>query len=85
MKIKCVRCLVCGDVIYSRTVHDYRCCQCGSVCVDGGFEYSKISARDPSQIEFIEIEVNAIKEELYRDWNLGIDKYGLIRKGELNR
>lgn len=35
----CIRCMVCGDVIESKSVHDFRTCSCGSCSVDGGLEY----------------------------------------------
>jgi len=84
MKIKAIKCLNCDDIIYSRGLHDYRCCSCGSVCVDGGFDYFKVSANNLSKVKYIEIEIDATKEELYQDWDLGINKYGLIRKEERN-
>lgn len=34
-----VRCLLCGDVIESTHVHDFKFCSCGNVAVDGGTEY----------------------------------------------
>lgn len=34
-----IRCLECGDVIESISVHDYRKCSCGKCAVDGGSEY----------------------------------------------
>ena len=34
-----IRCLKCGDVIESVTVHDYRECSCGACAVDGGKDY----------------------------------------------
>lgn len=34
-----IRCLICGDVIESATVHDYRTCSCGACAVDGGKDY----------------------------------------------
>lgn len=36
-------CLLCGDVIESETVHDFKSCSCGNLSVDGGLEYSKRS------------------------------------------
>ena len=35
------KCLKCGDVIESRTVHDFRRCSCGAVFVDGGLAYTR--------------------------------------------
>ena len=36
-----IKCLHCGDVIESKTVHDYKTCKCGKVSVDGGKYYLK--------------------------------------------
>lgn len=36
-----VRCTLCGDEPFSRSVHDYRSCKCGAVAVDGGMQYLK--------------------------------------------
>jgi hypothetical protein len=35
-KIKCLRC---GDIIESTSVHDFKFCSCGACAVDGGMEY----------------------------------------------
>lgn len=35
------RCLRCGDEIESEHQHDFRCCSCGNLCVDGGHEYRR--------------------------------------------
>lgn len=34
-----IRCKKCGDIIESRTVHDFLFCKCKSVAVDGGLDY----------------------------------------------
>lgn len=34
-----IRCRKCGDIIESKSVHDFRSCKCGSVAVDGGHNY----------------------------------------------
>ena len=39
IKINKIRCKRCGDVIESKTVHDFKFCKCGAVAVDGGKEY----------------------------------------------
>lgn len=33
-------CLICGDVIESKFVHDFATCSCGNLSVDGGLEYA---------------------------------------------
>lgn len=35
------QCLICGDIIESRHVHDFVTCSCGNLSVDGGREYTK--------------------------------------------
>lgn len=35
-KIKCKKC---GDVIESKSRHDFKSCICGAVSVDGGLDY----------------------------------------------
>lgn len=34
-----VRCKKCGDIIESKSTHDFKICSCGNVSVDGGLEY----------------------------------------------
>lgn len=79
MKIQAVKCKNCGDIVYSRALHDLHGCSCGYVAVDGGFDYVRIIFRNTDGFESIEIEVDATKQELYNDWNCSINKYGLIK------
>lgn len=37
-----IQCLKCGDVIESKSVHNYVECSCGSCFVDGGHDYMRI-------------------------------------------
>lgn len=34
-----IRCRKCGDIIESKTVHDFKFCSCGACAVDGGHDY----------------------------------------------
>ena len=34
-----IRCKHCGEIIESKSVHDFVTCSCGSCSVDGGHEY----------------------------------------------
>ncbi len=47
MKIKC---LICGDVIKSKSVHDFVSCQCDSCYIDGGQNYLHFGGKDFSKI-----------------------------------
>lgn len=39
IKVNKIRCKKCGDIIESKTSHDFKFCKCGSVAVDGGKDY----------------------------------------------
>jgi hypothetical protein len=41
IKTNKLRCLVCGDIIESKSVHDFVWCKCKGVAVDGGRDYLK--------------------------------------------
>lgn len=40
LKVNKIKCLSCGDIIESKSAHDYKECKCGKVAVDGGLEYA---------------------------------------------
>lgn len=85
MLINSIKCPKCGDIIYSRSHHDFHWCSCGNTAIDGGFDYVKISAKEGlNEIKVKQIEVNATKQELYNDWNKGKNKFGLIKKYKLD-
>ena len=56
-----IKCNHCGDVIESRTVHEYVECSCGIVSVDGGHEYLKRgftnSPNDLFDLSIVAVEV----------------------------
>jgi len=81
--IHAIKCKKCGDIIYSRAVHDYHSCTCGSVSIDGGFEYQKISG-ELAYFEYCTLKINVTKDKLYNDWNSGNNLYGIIRKKSSN-
>jgi hypothetical protein len=35
------QCRACGDIIESKSVHDFVSCDCGAIFVDGGREYQR--------------------------------------------
>ena len=47
MKIKC---LLCGDIIESKSLHDLVICKCEACYIDGRSYYSHIGAKDFSKI-----------------------------------
>lgn len=77
MKVNAIKCLDCGDTVFSRARHDFRWCSCKKCAIDGGFEYTKINFIIPP--EQVEIEIEQTKKELYDDWNYSINKFGLIK------
>lgn len=41
IKINKIQCLECGEIIESKTRHDFVSCSCGACSVDGGKDYLK--------------------------------------------
>ena len=39
IKTNKIKCKFCGDIIESKSVHDFKFCKCHRVAVDGGHEY----------------------------------------------
>jgi len=56
LKRNAIECRKCGDVIESKFTHDFKCCSCGSVGVDGGLEYARITGELEDVIELHEYE-----------------------------
>ena len=50
-----IRCKHCGDVIESRSVHDFKSCSCGACAVDGGLEYLRRCAKTSMEEDLEEI------------------------------
>ena len=87
MKIKC---LICGDSIESKSVHNLVSCKCESCHIDGGNEYLRFGGKDFSKILIIfddGTEVLASDEENYRrkyeEWEN--DKYKDLSNFSLNK
>ena len=79
MKVNAIICHSCGDTIFSRARHDCRPCSCGKVFIDGGFDYLRVGGENLDKIIHKTINILQTKKELYDDWNLKKDKYGIIK------
>ena len=51
------KCKLCGDIVESFSVHDYRECSCGNASVDGGRDYLKRSGNPEDMEDMSEIEI----------------------------
>lgn len=58
--VNAIKCKKCGDIIESKTVHDYKFCSCGACAVDGGHSYLKRSGEIG---DWIELSVCVWEEE----------------------
>ena len=66
MKIKC---LLCGDIIESKSVHDLVSCKCESCYVDGGEDYLHFGGKDFDKILIIfndNTEILASNQKIYK-------------------
>jgi len=82
IEIGALECPLCGYIIYSRTRHDFRSCECGAVSVDGGLDYMKVSW-DDTLVKWKDVRTHKLKlplttAELYEDWNTETDRYGKV-------
>lgn len=55
-----IKCKNCGDIIESKTRHDFQQCNCKSVYTDGGLDYQRVGWPDGDMNDWIEF----IKEEV---------------------
>ena len=78
MFVNAVECKECGTTVYSRTHDDVRNCNCGRVTVMGGQTHFKYDVCADLQHEVKKINIHTTAEELYYDWELMEDKFGLI-------
>ena len=79
MNISGLFCHRCYSVVFSRSRHDMRFCQCGAIAIDGGRDYSKVcyQSLDDFDICNITLQCKITASMLYQDWNKMQDKYGL--------
>jgi tRNA(Ile2) C34 agmatinyltransferase TiaS len=61
---KC-QCRKCGDIIESKTRHDFVWCKCGAIYTDGGLSYIRRGAMDLNDI----IDLSETYEEEYEPSN----------------
>lgn len=50
-----LRCKHCGDVIESKSVHDFKQCSCGAIFVDGGCEYLRRGFKTSPEEDLIDL------------------------------
>jgi len=81
VKVTCIECPNCKDIIYSRANHDCHHCSCGGLMIDGGFDYTRMGGREFSSSlkPFSKFIMGVNKKDLYQDWNCRTDKYGRIK------
>jgi hypothetical protein len=84
MTIIGVKCPVCSDIVFSRAVNDIRWCWCGSIEAHGGFIEPDIMISSNECPTFTTFELPVTPDELYDDWNLSIDKLGVITERNEN-
>ena len=60
-----IRCKKCGDVIESKSVHDFKFCKCESVAVDGGHNYLRRLGEPENWDDLSEYEVTEDETTLW--------------------
>lgn len=50
-----IKCLQCGTILESKSVHDFQACTCpNEAFVDGGNDYLRYGCKNPDKIKIIE-------------------------------
>lgn len=96
--VSALKCNFCGDIIFSRTHHDFHYCSCKRIFVDGGGSiinestlsgYSRYGYVELTDLEKIKIEldkafphIKQAKFVLFNDWNSHINNYGIVKSKE---
>lgn len=74
-----------GEIIYSRTVHDFHWDSTEMIAVDGGFDYLRYMYKNGAEFDRVTFELpNVTKQDLYNDWNNQIDNYGWLSEEKAN-
>lgn len=84
-----LKCLLCGDIVYSRAKRDFNHCFCGKTGIDGGphikgddfANYMRVRGTKYKQVPVPLGEFRTIAEArvvLFNDWNKNINKLGRI-------
>lgn len=79
--VKCIYCSGCKQTIYSRAHHDMRTCKCGNCSVDGGFDHFRYLVNPELPVGTVllkSVSLEATKGDLWWDWNLNENKFGVI-------
>ena len=85
VKITALKCKHCDTTIFSRMRRDMRYCECRKIAIDGGFDYIKITGNEEDYdiVEFdLKRNLRFLKRELFTDWSMHLDRYGLLKEGE---
>jgi hypothetical protein len=83
IKVTAIKCSKCKDVIYSRARHDMRYCTCKTIFIDGGRDYTRVGCDPEIKVEGLEtheLEVDATDGDLFYDWNMRENRFGLVKE-----
>lgn len=50
-----IQCKHCGEIIESKSVHDFKTCKCGKIFVDSGHEYLRRGYTNSAEEDFIDL------------------------------
>lgn len=73
--LNAVRCNKCNKTIFSWSVHQLSSCTCGSVLVDGGFDYLKRIGSNYTELNQEDIPIEVIREDF--TWGQNYTKEGI--------
>lgn len=58
-----IQCKHCGEIIESKSIHNFVTCKCGACSVDGGHYHLSRSFKNSSEVDYIEL--SKVKKETH--------------------
>ena len=78
IKVFAIRCAKCGEIIYSRAIHDFHRCSCKIISIDSRFDCVKVDDNRKDFLDIFIIKIDSTRIDLYNDWYYKTNKYGKI-------
>lgn len=72
-----IKCNRCGDIIESKSVHDFKSCSCGCVSVDGGTEYLRRSFQKEGDYTELSETILTLDEAIAQAENCQCDEWNM--------
>lgn len=74
MEINAIKCLICGDIVFSRTSKDEQRCRCNNIVIFDGLKYTKFRHLNKDSYYCAVVNLGITKKELQKEFKEGAYK-----------